>query len=178
MPQRSTGAQGTAPPGMVTLGHVCGVYGVHGWVRVHSYTEPRENIAGYDPWYLYRDGAWQPVRVLEVRRHGKGVVALLEGCADRDQAAMLQGVQIAVPREGLPATAPDEFYWHDLQGLRVYTMDGVELGVVDHLLATGANDVLVVHGERERLIPFVQGPVVVDVDLEARCIRVNWDPQF
>ena len=78
----------------------------------------------------------------------------------------------------MPPLAPGEYYWADLEGLRVVTLDGVELGTVDHLFATGANDVLVVHGARERLLPFVRGTVVVEIDLDARLLRVDWDPEF
>jgi len=83
-----------------------------------------------------------------------------------------------VPRSELPDPGPDSFYWTDLEGLTVRTVAGVELGVVDHLLETGANDVLVLKGERERLIPYVRGAVVTDVDLEQGVITVDWDPEF
>jgi len=159
---------------MVVLGRITGVYGVRGWVRIFSDTEPRENILRYSPWYV--DG--EPRKVAEGRRHGKGLVARLQGCDDRDQAAALVGREIAIRRDQLPPPSADEFYWADLEGLRVVTLDGVALGEVSHLFATGANDVLVVRGERERLLPFVWGPVIADVDFGAGLIRVDWDPEF
>jgi len=159
---------------MVVLGRITGVYGVRGWVRIFSDTEPRENILRYSPWYV--DG--EPRKVAEGRRHGKGLVARLQGCDDRDQAAALVGREIAIRRDQLPPPSADEFYWADLEGLRVETLDGVALGEVSHLFATGANDVLVVRGERERLLPFVWGPVIADVDFGAGLIRVDWDPEF
>lgn len=160
------------------VGRISGVYGVKGWVRIHSYTEPRENILGYRPWYLSRDGERQVWRLAEGRTHGKGIVVRLSGCEDRDQAATLVGAEVVVARAQLPATAPDEFYWSDLEGLRVSTRQGRDLGVVDHLLETGANDVLVVMGERERLIPYLWGDVVLEVDLAKRSMTVDWDPEF
>jgi len=105
-------------------------------------------------------------------------VARIEGCDDRDQAAALVDQEIAVTRERLPPTRSDEFYWVDLEGLAVETLDGVRLGLVSHLFATGSNDVLVVVGERERLLPFVWDEVIRSVDLEQRLIRVDWDPDF
>jgi len=159
---------------LVVLGRVAGVYGVHGWVRVFSETEPRENILSYSPWLV--GGVTR--EVVEGRRHGKGLVARLAGFDDRDQAAALVGREIAVRREQLPPARPDELYWADLEGLAVETRDGVSLGRVSHLFDTGANDVMVVKGERERLIPFVWGDVVEDVDLAAGKIRVDWDPDF
>lgn len=145
---------------------------------MYSYTEPRENILTYQPWYLRTGDDWQPCRLAEGRRHGKGVVARLDGCEDRDQAAALMDREIRVAREQLPATAPGEYYWQDLIGLQVVTLAGDPLGRVDHLLETGANDVLVVAGEREHLIPFVMDRIVVDVDLEAGVMRVDWDKDF
>lgn len=160
----------------VVLGRIAGLYGVRGWVRVYSETEPRQGILNYSPWLI---GPGETVwRVLEGRLHGKGVVARLEGCDDRDQAARLLGLEISVWREQLPPPAPDEFYWIDLEGLAVVTQRGDELGQVARLFATGANDVLVVAGERERLIPFVWERVILEVDFAQRLIRVDWDPEF
>jgi len=83
-----------------------------------------------------------------------------------------------VPRSALPAAGEDEYYWSDLEGLRVETLEGVDLGTVDHLIETGANDVLIVRGDRERLIPFLRPSVVREIDLVAARIRVAWDPDF
>jgi 16S rRNA processing protein RimM len=151
---------------------------VKGWVRVFSWTDPRDNIVHYQPWYLRCGGVWRARRVAEGKRHGKGVVARLEGCENRDQAAGLMDCEIGVRRDQLPPTAPGEYYWSDLLGLDVVNLHDEPLGRVDHLLETGANDVLVVQGERERLIPFVPGKVVVRVDLESGVIRVDWDKEF
>ena len=163
---------------MVRVGRISGLYGVRGWLRIHSFTDPRENIIAYRPWYLNQAGAWRSVQVEAGRRQGKGVVAKLAGCNDRDSAATLVGNDIGICRDQLPTAETGEYYWGDLIGLRVRTVAGVELGTVDHLMETGANDVLVVRGDRERLIPFVRGSVVRKVDLQQGCIEVDWDPQF
>jgi len=163
-------------PRMLVLGHVSGVYGVRGWVKVFSDTEPRDNILAYSPWYL---GPSRTARkVAAGRPHGKGLVAHIEGCEDREQAADLVGQEIAVRRGQLPPPRADEFYWADLEGLIVETLDGTLLGRVEHLFATAANDVLVVKGERERLLPFIWEQVVTKVDFEHGRIRVDWDPEF
>lgn len=162
----------------VVLGRVSGLFGVRGWVKVYSHTEPRENIAGYRDWYLQCDGDWQPARVEQGRRHGKGVVVKLVGIEDRDQAAALIDCDIAIDRDQLPPLPPGEYYWADLEGLRVVTLEGTELGRVSHLFATGANDVMVVTGERERLLPFVQPDIIRRVDPEQGLIEVDWDPEF
>jgi len=116
--------------------------------------------------------------LLEGRQHGKGIVAHLQDCDDRDQAQVLMGYEIGIRRDQLPATAPGEYYWSDLQGLEVINLDGDALGTVDHLIETGANDVLVVKGDRERLIPFIREQVVISVDLDKGEIRVDWDKEF
>jgi 16S rRNA processing protein RimM len=165
----------TQPP-MVVLGRIAGVFGVRGWVHVFSETDPIDNILRYGPWHIGTSGrVYAPI---EGKRHGKGLVARLAGCDDRDQAAALVGAEIAVPRDRLPPPRADEFYWIDLEGLAVATLQGSDLGRVDHLFATGANDVICVKGERERLIPFVWGDVVKDVDFAAGRVLVDWDPDF
>lgn len=163
---------------VVVIGRVAGVFGVRGWIKVYSYTEPRADILRHREWLLRRDGDWQPLSLRGGREHGKGLVAHLEGYDSPELARGLMDCDIGVPRAALPALAAGEYYWADLEGLRVVTEHGVELGVVDHLLETGANDVLVVKGEREHLIPYVRGEVVTDVDLEHGVMRVAWDPEF
>lgn len=160
----------------VSLGHVSGVHGVEGWVKIYSLTEPREAIFDYQPWALGEDH--EPVRVLKGKKHGRRLIALLDKAGSRERAEALIGQAIAVPRDSLPEPAPGHYYWADLEGLHVRLEDGRELGTVASLLATGANDVLVVRGERERLIPFVPGQYVKDVDLVGGTITVDWDPEF
>ena len=159
----------------VVLGRILGLFGVRGWVKVYSYTEPREAVLDYDRWLLSDNGEWQEATVAEGQRHGNTIIARLDGYVDRDQAASLVGTEIGVPRESLPQTGKDEFYWSDLEGLRVVLSDGRELGRVEYLLETGANDVMVVKGEQERLIPFVMDKVVLGVDLDKGEIEVDWE---
>ena len=160
----------------VLLGRVVGAYGVKGWSRIHSDTEPREAIFDYQPW-LIGDAA-VPMRVLAGRRQGKHLVAELEGISDRDAAESLAGQDIAVYRDQLPELPDAQYYWTDLIGCAVYNQDGLALGKIREMIATGANDVMLVQGDRERLIPFVQGDYVTRVDAEARSVHVNWDPDF
>jgi len=166
------------PKKWVTLGRVSGVFGVKGWLKVQSYTDPPDNIAKFGAWTLRRNGNDRRFDVEEGQGHAGGVIAKLRGLDDRDLAREWVGAEIVVGREQLPATAADEFYWSDLEGLEVRTTAGEVLGTVDHLLATGANDVLVLGGSTERLIPFVVGRVVKQVDLAARLIVVDWSPDY
>jgi len=135
-----------------------------------------EAILQYQPWLLGEEK--KPVKIVDGRKQGKGVAALLPGFEDREQAATLVGVQIFVRRDQLPATEKDEYYWSDLEGLEVKTTKGELLGRVEKLMETGANDVLVIRGNREHLVPFIQGQYVTRVDLEDGMIEVDWDPEF
>ncbi|MGI9261713.1 MAG: ribosome maturation factor RimM [Woeseiaceae bacterium] len=159
----------------VVLGHISGLFGVKGWVKVHSYTKPREAILDYPDWLIEVESELRLNRVAEGKRHGKTVIAHLRGINDRDEAAALIDCVISVPRDALPETAEDEHYWTDLEGLQVVHRDGTVLGKVSHLLETGANDVLVVQGDQELLIPFVKEDVVESVDLDKGIISVNWE---
>ena len=157
------------------MGRISGLFGVKGWVKVYSYTQPREAILDYDRWLLKRKGQWQVTLLSEGKRHGKSVVARLEGVDDRDQAAELLDCEIAVARDELPEVEAGSSYWADLEGMQVVHRDGTELGRVAYLLETGANDVMVTEGERERLIPFVAEKVILDVDFDKGVISVDWE---
>lgn len=142
---------------------------------MHSYTEPREAILDYRDCLLKTDDGWEETRLEDGRTRGRTVIARFAGTGDRDQAARLVGSEIGVRREALPATVKGEYYWADLEGLEVVHRDGRSLGRVAYLLATGAHDVLVVQGDREVLVPFVPGRVILDVDVAAGVIEVDWE---
>ncbi|MBS0569728.1 MAG: ribosome maturation factor RimM [Proteobacteria bacterium] len=162
----------------LTVGRIVGIHGVDGWVKLESFTEPRLRIFSYRPWRLMLAGTESEVASAQGHEQGKGIVGKLPGCDDRDAAARLVGATIQVPRSALPKPKRGEYYWTDLEGLAVVNADGVDFGKVSHLFATGANDVLVVQGERERLIPYVTGQFVKEVNLQAGRITVDWDPEF
>lgn len=173
----------TDPQAMLVAGKITGCYGVKGWVKIHSFTEPQENFLGFDRWMLKRRGGMEPIEFDAVRRHGKGLVAHIAGVDDRTLAESYRGLEISVPVEELPDLQQGDYYWHQLQGLQVWCQEGTSralLGEVDYLIETGANDVLVVKAtdksidDRERLIPYLPGDVVQRVDLEQGLIEVNW----
>ena len=162
---------------MVVVGKVVGPHGIGGLLRVVSFTHPAENLLRYVPWSFLRDGAWGEVAACPegARRRDNGFLCRVDGVADRDAAASLSGVLIGVPETALPEPETDEYYWRDLIGLDVFAVDGDRLGRVDNLMATGANDALVVSdGVSERLIPFIES-VVKDVDLSRSVIVVDWE---
>lgn len=158
----------------VLLGQVSGLFGVKGWFKVHSYTEPRTAILQYPEWWLGSADDWTVAKVDEGREQGKTIIARLAGVEDRDMAADYVGTDIAVPRTVLPKLAQGTYYWADLQGMTVVQDGGEIIGTVSHLLATGANDVLVVRGDRETLVPFVVGEVIKRVNLDTGVIDVDW----
>lgn len=164
----------------VLVGRIVGLYGVQGWLKIESWTDPRTRIFEYASWWLNAEGkAERAVTGAVGRAQGKGLVAKVPGIDDRDQAEALVGLDIFVDRSALPPPGKDEYYWVDLEGLEVVTIDGIGLGRVSHLFGTGANDVVVVKdGTRERLIPFVQGEYVRSVDLSGGRMVVDWDPEF
>ena len=162
----------------VCVGKISGLFGVKGWVKVFSYTNPRENILNYSPWQLIKGNESKEIHPVDGKRHGETVIARFDQINSREDAAGLCGWDININYSQLPETEENEFYWADLIGLRVETIDGVPLGVVDHLLETGANDVLVLAGDRERLIPFLQGQTIMDIDLDKGIMIVDWDPEF
>jgi 16S rRNA processing protein RimM len=164
---------------LIKLGHVAGVLGVQGWVKIHSYTDPRDNILNYASWNLVSPDQSSQAYVLEEgRTQGKTLVAKLKGIEDRDDAVLLLDQVITVQRGQLPEANPGEYYWSDLEGLTVVNTAGAVFGTVTKLIATGANDVLVVQGDEERLIPFVPEQVIKSVELDEGRIIVAWDSDY
>jgi 16S rRNA processing protein RimM len=165
--------------GMVVVGKVGAPHGVKGWVHVHSFTVPTDNILNYEHWHLSVRENWKSIQLLEIRPQGNHFVALFQGYEDRDKAASLTNAQIGVKREQLPVLEKGGYYWADLIGLTVITETGETLGVIEQLFETGSNDVIVVKGEaREHLIPYIPEDYILDINLDSRVMRVSWDPEF
>lgn len=160
----------------VVLGRLADPYGIRGWIRLHPYGDDPLGWAKMPVLWLGSEGGpWREVGLKGLKTHSDGVVVLFEGVADRTAAETLKGTLVGAPREALPATDEDEYYWADLIGLEVVNTAGESLGKVAGLLETGANDVLrvVAEGQAERLLPFVDA-VVLAVEKDAGRIRVEW----
>lgn len=189
---------------MVVMGRVVAPYGVYGWLKVLPDTESIDGLFDYETWWLGKGDEWREMTVEAAKIHNDVIVVKLAGINDRDAAFACKGKQVAVPRAELPEPEENEYYWTDLMGLHVKNVQGIELGVIDDILETGANDVLVVKGgaakadaaenasaaqsgkakapvkkakAQERLVPFIAS-VVLEVDLEAKTMLVDWDPDF
>ena len=172
--------------GLVVIGEISAVFGVKGWLKVHSYTEPFDNILAYDNWLLEKNGQTRQVVIDEARRHSNGIVVHIKDVDDRDIAKAYCKSQIKIPLSAMPELSKDDYYWHQLEGLQVYLQDeagqaGLLIGSVDHLIETGANDVLVVKPElegksdsEEILIPYLLDKVVKSVDIDNGTMLVDW----
>jgi len=172
-----TDSDGGEDSRLIVLGKLSAPFGVRGWSKVTSFTEPPEGILDYKDWSVVKNGSARTLKVLQGKPHGKFIVVQFDGINDRDEAAALTHAEIQVHRSQLPESS-DGYYWADLIGLNAVTKDGVELGVVESLMETGANDVLVVKGDRDRLIPWIENDVIVQVDLAGKILTVDWDPEF
>ncbi len=162
----------------ILLGRVSGLFGVRGWVKIFSYTNPREAILDYRQWDLTQHGKTTSYRLSNGQRQGKGVIVQFEGISDRTVAQKLMGAEVSVGRTQLQPTSEDEYYWADLIGCEVLDLQQQSLGKVVELMETGANDVMIVRqGQEERLIPFVD-PWVVEVDLPGETIVVSWEADY
>ncbi len=163
----------------VVMGRIGAPYGIKGWVKLISFTDPADNLLEYSHFWVADGTALKPIEIDEARPQGEGLVGHIKGCDVREQTRLYTGLDLLVAKEELPELE-EGFYWHELEGLRVVNLEGEDLGVVDHLMATGANDVLVVRGDEasvdrtERLLPYVEEQVVREIDLDARLMRVDW----
>jgi 16S rRNA processing protein RimM len=162
----------------IVVGRFGKAHGIKGAITIQSFTEPADNILQYRPWFIKRGNVWEEVRVDNVEQLGKQLIAWLDQVTDRDQASALTNLEIAVSESVLPKLPEGEYYWQQLIGLSVTNLNKVFLGTVTEIIATGANDVIVIEGERRHLVPFLVGRYIQSIDLESREMIVDWDETF
>ena len=159
------------------VGKINGFFGLQGWVKVFSYTNPRTNILNYSPWSIKVDGNFQSIDITSGREQSKTIVAHIKGVDNREDSQKFIGQDIYINKEQLPELTQGEYYWHELIGFDVINKDEEQLGTVDYFVETGANDVLVVKGKKEYWIPYIE-PFLVSIDSKNNKILVDWDKDF
>jgi len=160
---------------IIVIGKIGATYGIQGWLKIISFTEPQLGILEYSDWLLEDSKGWKRINVKAGKPHGKGLIAKLPGLENPEQARLLTGKKIAIKREQLPSLKKREYYWADLEGLTVVNENNAPLGKIIYLMETGSNDVLVVKGEKEHAIPFLLDEVVLSVDLTKKIMMVRWE---
>ena len=159
------------------VGKINGFFGIQGWVKILSYTKPRKNILEYKPWYFIYNGSYQVIEIISGREQSKTIVAQVKGIDNRDEAVQLIGKDLYINKEQLPELDDDEHYWYELTGFRVINKNEVDLGILDYLVDTGSNHVLVTKGDTEHWVPYIE-PFLVSVDKQKKVITVDWDENF
>jgi 16S rRNA processing protein RimM len=165
----------------IIVGKIGSTYGIHGWLKVHAYTEFSTDILNYKPWYLSFGNdsnetvEAKPYKVEDGRIHGNSIIVKFAGINSPEEGRLLTGATIYVERSQLPPLKDNEYYWSDLIGLTVINKNGERLGKVIYLMATGSNDVLIVKGEKEFAIPYLLDKVILNVDLSKQEIYVDWE---
>jgi 16S rRNA processing protein RimM len=165
-------------PEWVVVGRFCRPHGIKGFIRVLSFTEPRDNLFNFPTWYVQQNQQWQPIERVDDEITHKHILTRVKGYLEREDVAALTNCDIAVPRSQLPELDNGEHYWHELMGMRVIDQQGQLLGEVTELMMTGSNDVLIVEGDARYLIPYLPDEVIQRVDKQARTITVDWDVNF
>jgi 16S rRNA processing protein RimM len=161
---------------LVLMGKVAATHGIRGQLRVNAYSGMAESFQAARALFL-KDAAGRIQRheIAAVAGHGKKLLLKLEGYSDINQVLHFVGSEVFLDRDQLPATEEDEYYWHDLVGMKVVTTDNRTLGVLESIIETGSNDVYVVAaGKKEYLIPALSD-VVVSVDVSAKIMTVSPD---
>lgn len=169
------------PDNLRVVGKIGAPFGVRGWLKLHSFTDPISNILDYKPWYIDIANNWSETGVLAGRLHGKGLVVQLQGVTDRDKALEYRGLQIAIPSTVFPELDADEVYWSELMGMDVLNGQGVDIGRIEDVFETGANDVIVVRSPRQHepvLIPYVLDHYILSIDKVKRIVTVDWQDDY
>jgi 16S rRNA processing protein RimM len=162
----------------ILIARVVGAFGVRGEVKLQSFTDPLKQVLKYQPWILIHQGLEKEISDIRARETNKGLTVFFPGIEDRDAAEAMKGAEVWVARSSLPTPKAGEFYWVDLEGMQVQNLEGVAFGKVSHLFNNGANDVMVVSGERKRLLPFVMNDYIKQIDFDTQKIVVDWDADF
>lgn len=168
----------TSSEKIIPVGKIGAPHGVDGWLKVFSQTDPADNLLIYQPWLIKQKDRWRVVKLLNSAKQPKNLLAQFEGIQNRDQAAALTNALIGVYRSQLPALAEGQYYWADLEGLRVSNLEGFEFGVITELMATGANDVMYVQGKQLYCLPYLPDRVIKKIDLEKGTMLVDWPSEF
>lgn len=177
---------GNAGDENIVLGRLGAPHGVKGWLKIQSFTEVPEDLFDYGPLLFLQAKQWRTLPLEAWRPQGKTFIVKLKSCDDRDVAAGFTNCEVGAPKSVLPEVGSDEVYWHQLEGMQVWSVadsEAVLLGCVDHILETGANDVLVVDAcggsidNEQRLIPYVEH-VVREVDIDTARVYVDWGIDF
>jgi 16S rRNA processing protein RimM len=164
----------TAP---LVVGRFGKTFGILGWIKVISFTTPNDNILKFNPWLVQKSDRWEEVYIEKSRKHSSSIVVKLPNCSSPEEASLFTNAKIGVWRKQIPKLKDNEYYWSDLYGLEVVNKEGINLGVVQELIATGSNDVLVVVGKKRCLIPYLSN-VILKVDLSNETIQVDWPEDF
>ena len=162
---------------MLLVGKINGFFGNQGWIKILSYTKPRKNILEYQPWYFIDNDTYKVIEITSGREQSKTIVAQVKGINNRDEALQLIGKDLYINKDQLPELDNDEHYWHELTGFRVINKNEVDLGIVDYLVDTGSNHVLVTKGNTEHWIPYIE-PFLVSIDKHKKVISVDWEENF
>lgn len=163
----------------IILGKIGKPYGIRGFVKIYSYTYPKEKIFDYSKWYLGRNSnAWQEMVVVQNEIRVNSLLAKFAGYDSPEIAKELNSASIAIPEHELPKLDTDEFYHYQLIGCQVINQNNIKLGVVDYLFDVAEQDMLFVKGSREYVIPFKIPVYIVEVNLKEKLIKVDWDEHF
>ncbi|MDI9818762.1 MULTISPECIES: ribosome maturation factor RimM [unclassified Legionella] len=162
----------------IVVGRFGRPHGIKGFITIHSFTEPRDNILKYSDWHVCIAKQWQPLNLLHVEINEKAILAQVKGYHGREEVAALTNVEIAISRKQLPSLKPGEYYWHELIGMQVIDQQDTPLGTVVDIMPTGSNDVLVIKGDKRHLIPYLPDQFITDINPVQGVIRVNWDTDF
>lgn len=158
----------------IIIGRFGSTYGIKGWIKIISFTDPKEKILQYKPWWIEKNHRWQQIYIEDSKWHGKDIIVKLHDINDCDQAKTYTNIDINIQHDQLPKLPKGEYYWSDLKGLTVIDKSDKKLGVVDHLMETGSNDVLVIKNGKQHLIPYIDD-VIIEVDLKKKIIKVDWE---
>ena len=160
----------------IYLGKITGVHGIKGWLKIQSFSSPTENILKYPLWIISNRGQEGFYSVEQGRKHSNKIIVKLEKIDDRTKAESLINSKIKIRRSALPKLSNESYYWSDLEGLSVLNSKEKLIGIIDSLIETGANDVMVINTTKDKriLIPFAMHEIIKEVSIELNYVKVDW----
>lgn len=167
----------SAPSDYLAIAKIGASYGLSGYLKLQSYCEPKAKIFDYSPWYLLKNKTYQIFQLDDAKISEEKFLIKPANCNTPESARLLTNQLIYIHQNQLPKLK-DEYYWHDLIGCEVKNLRGEKLGMVEQMLETGANDVMLLKAKQHRAIPFIMHSVIQTVDIKNKLIIADWELDF
>lgn len=162
------------------IGKVGKPYGILGWITIFSFTERKEKIFDYLPWFFLKQERWIKIQLQGWKKHKNNFIIHVHNVSDRSQSSEFTNSNIIISKHKLPKLKKNEYYWNNIINYQIFNTNQCYLGKVISLIRTQYNDILVVKNQlkickNKILIPFIEKKIIKNIDTKHQVITVKWN---